>query len=204
MHSYRFRLFPLGFITGLFDPHKLVEAIRESCQDGYRLLRREFSIERRRVLFFFSALSFGIVSRRKEQAPDTEYDYRVAVYRTRFFTRTVNIKDMTNVLNHAANGGYEFFFGIKYPTRLLLLFPRESYIFFFRKPYSGTVKNYSYRILQTPYRFFSRTIDPTKYEAELSSASKNGQLKISFRDERRVFGLFTQPTVIGIFESENG
>ncbi len=131
MRSYRFRLFPLGFFTGLFNPEKLVEVIRDVCKDGYRMLRREFTIERRRVAFFFSALSFGIVSRREEDFPDPEYDYRVAVYRTRFFTRTVNIDDMTHVLNGTASGGYEFFFAIKYPTRLLLIFQRESYVLFF-------------------------------------------------------------------------
>lgn len=200
MFFYRCRLFRLGFFTGLFDPQKLAEAIREVSKNGYRPLRREFTIERRRVAGIFPALAFGIVGRKNEQNPDAEYDYRVTVYKTRFFTRTVNTQKLSDALNQAAIGGYELFFGVKYPTRLLMIVRRESYVFIFRKPYSGQAKDYRYQIFQTPYRLFTRTINPELYEQDLNNQDKKGQLKVTFRDERRVLGVLKQPTVVGIFE----
>ncbi len=200
MFTFRFRMFPLGFFTGLFNPDLLVEMLRDGCRDGYRILRREFTIEKRRVLFFFPALAFGIVFRREEKAPDVEHDYRVAAYKTRFFTRTVNPQELAATLNAAASGGYELLMGVKYPTRFLAIFPRESYTFIFRKPFAGAAKQVAYKVFQTPYRFFTRTLDAEVYEADLQRVGREGQLKVTFRDERRLFGLFRQPTVVGIAE----
>lgn len=202
MHKYRFRLFPLGVLTGLFEPNALVEAVREGCRDGFRLIRREFTIEPRRFLFFFPVLAFGLVFRREEARPDAEFDYRVALYKTRFFTRTVDTRALERTLNEAAQDGYELFHAVKFPTRLLWIFPRESYTFVFRKAYAGPATAYAYRVFQTPYRFFSRTVDPDLYERDLNAAGQEGLLKITFRDERRLFGMFVQPTIVGIAEKQ--
>jgi hypothetical protein len=201
MLSFRYRLFPLGFFTTLFNPDLLIETLREGCRNGYRIVRREFSIERRRVLFFFPALAFGILFRRDEKAPDVEHDYRVALYKTRFFTRTVDPEALAAILNAAASDGYELYMGIKYPTRFLGIFPRESYTFIFRKPFAGTVRQFAYKVFQSPYRFFTRTLDPVAYEQDLQRIGQEGQLKITFRDERRLLGIFRQPTVVGIAET---
>lgn len=200
-HAFRFRLFPLGLLTGLFDPEQLREQIREGCEGGYRLIRREFSIEPRRVLFFLAALGFGLIFRKTEGVSEPEHDWRVAIYKTRLFTRTADVKAMAKVLNEAALGGFELHFAVKFPTRFLLIFPRESYVFILRKPIAGAQRQYSYEVNQTPYRFFTRTIDPQLYEADLNrSGSEGSQIKISFRDERRLFGIFVQPTAITVFE----
>ncbi|MBI5494032.1 MAG: hypothetical protein HY904_03335 [Deltaproteobacteria bacterium] len=198
---FRYRLFPLGLFTGLFDPERLVEAIREGCQDGYRLIRREFSIEQRRIAVILAALGFGLMFRRNEDNPDAEYDWRVAVYKTRFFTRTVDPEAMAKLLNDAARGGFELYYGVKYPTRLLLLFPRESYAFIFRKPIAGPAPACSYQVRQIPYRFFTRTIDAQLVERELNEAgTSRQQIKITFRDERRLFGILAQPAMVAVFE----
>lgn len=201
MHKYRFHMFPLGIFTGLFDPAVLGEAIREGCRDGFRLVRREFTMEPRRFLLFFPVLAFGIVFRREEANPDPEFDYRVGIYKTRFFTRTVDTKAMERMLNDAASGGYELFHALKFPTRLLWILPRESYTFIFRKPYAGPAASLRYNVFQTPYRFFTRTVDPDLYTRDLNQAGQDGVLKLTFRDERRVFGVFVQPTIVGIAEA---
>ena len=199
MFKFKFRLFPLGFITGMFDPEKLLEVIREGCQDGYRILRREFTFEVRRKFIILALPAFGMVFRREEKTPDAEYDYRLATYCTRFFTRTVNLDKLQQTLDKASAGGYEMYYGMKYPARFLLIFPREAYMFVFRKPY-GEGKQCKYFIQQTPYRFFTRTIDPQRYEKDLNSCGQKGQIKVTFRDERRVLGIFRQNTVVAIFE----
>ncbi|WNG60236.1 hypothetical protein F0U59_40135 [Archangium gephyra] len=198
--QFRFRLFPLGLITGMFDPQLLVELIREGCESGHRLIRREFTLEPRRVLLILQALSFGLVFRRDAQKPEPEHDYRVAIYKTRFFTKTVNTEDLARVLNQTAEGGFELYHALKYPTRFLFFFPRESYIFIFRRPFAGQPRQTNYIVHQTPYRFFSRTMDPQVYESDLNTLGRTGQIKITFRDERRVLGLFRQPTAVAIFE----
>lgn len=202
MFSFKFRLFPLGFFTGLFNPDALLEVIRDGCQDGYRLVRHEFSFELRRIFVLLAAGAFGMVFKKDANKPELEYDYRIATYSTRFFTRTVDLKKMTRAINEGSAGGYELFYGLKYPTRFLIFFPRESYFFLFRKPYVETNKKYTYTLLQTPYRFFTKTIQPELYEHDLNKAGKTGQLKISFRDERRVFGIFLQQTIVAVFEQE--
>jgi hypothetical protein len=53
---------------------------------------------------------------------------------------------------------------------------------------------------QTPYRFFSRTLDPVQYEADLNKYAASSTLKVSFRDERRIFKVIVQPTVVAIWE----
>ncbi|BBM84190.1 hypothetical protein [Candidatus Uabimicrobium amorphum] len=201
MFKFKFRLFPLGFITGMFDPEKLLEVIREGCQDGYRILRREFTFETRRKFGIFMLPAFGMVFRREEKNQDPEHDYRLATYCTRFFTRTVNLNKLQETLDQAADGGFEMYYAMKYPARFLLIFPREAYMFIFRKPYSGEGKQYKYFIQQTPYRFFTKTIDPQRYENELNESGAKGQIKRTFRDERRVFGIFRQQTVVAVFET---
>ncbi len=203
-YAFRFKLFPLGLITGLFDTDQLREAIREGCESGYRILRREFTIEKRRVLFFLSALGFGLMFRKDLSDPSPEYDWRVAIYKTRFFTRTVDTLELQRVLNDAAQGGFELHFAIKFPTRFLFLFQRESYVFVFRKPFAGPQESYRYQVAQTPYRFFTRTIDNQAYESDLNRLGQSGQFKVSFRDERRVYGLFRQPTAVTVFEQRKG
>jgi hypothetical protein len=198
--QFRFRLFPLGVFTGMFDPQQLVELIREGCEGGHRLIRREFTLEPRRILLILHALSFGMVFRRDAQKPEPEHDYRVAIYKTRFFTKTVNTNDLTQVLNRAAESGFELYHALKYPTRFLFFFPRESYIFIFRRPFAGQPRPLNYIVHQTPYRFFSRTMDPQIYEQDLNRLGSTGQIKITFRDERRVLGIFRQPTAVAIFE----
>jgi hypothetical protein len=202
MFDFRFRLYPLGFFTGLFDPDNLTEVIREGCQDGYRVVRREFTFETRRVLLVLMATAFGIMFRRDKNNPEPEYDYRIKIYRTRFFTRTVNVKQLTQVLNEGAAGGYELYYGLKYPTRFLFIFPREAYFFIYRKPYAGEAKQYKYSVLQSPYRFFTRTLDPQRYEKDLNEAGQRGQIKVTFRDEKRILGIFAQRTVVGVFEEK--
>ncbi|RME03853.1 MAG: hypothetical protein D6805_05035 [Planctomycetota bacterium] len=197
---FRFRLFPLGIFTMMFDPEKLRELIREGCRGGYRMLRREFTFEMRRLFLIFRVAAFGFIFRKDEDNPEPEYDYRVKVYKTRFFTRTVNTQKMEQILNEGAEGGYELFFAAKYPTRFLFIFPRESYMFFFRKPIAGEGGRYSYQVVQVPYRFFTRTIDPNRYEQDLNTHGRNAQLKLTFRDERRLFLIFVQPTAVCIFE----
>ncbi|WP_372367378.1 hypothetical protein [Candidatus Uabimicrobium sp. HlEnr_7] len=201
MFKFKFRLFPLGFLTGMFDPAKLLEIIREGSQDGYRILRREFTFEVRRKLVLFVLPAFGMVFRREEKNQDPEYDYRVTTYCTRFFTRTVNLKKLQATLDEASAGGYEMYYGLKYPARFLFIFPREAYMFIFRKPYTDDGKQYKYFIQQTPYRFFTGTIDPQKYEADLNTSGGKGQIKVSFRDERRLFGIFRQKTAVVVFET---
>lgn len=200
MFTYRFRLFPLGIFTGLFKPEALGEAIREGCRDGFRPVRREVTLEMRRFLFFFPVLAFGLVFRREEASADVEHDWRVSTYCTRFFTRTVDTKAMERALNATAADGFELFLGVKHPTRLLWIFPRESYTFVFRKAYSASMNSFEYCVFQTPYRFFTRTIDPDLYERDLNSIGASGPLKVTFRDERRIFGVFRQPTVVGVAE----
>ena len=199
-HQFRVRLFPLGLLTGMFDPDRLVELIREGAEGGYRLVRREFTIEPRRVLLFLQALAFGLVFRRDGGKSEPEFDYRVAIYKTRFFTKTVNTEELAKTINGASQGGFELYYGIKYPTRFLFFFPRESYIFVFRKPFAGQAPNRSYVVHQTPYRFFSRTMDPQVYEHDLNTLGTRGQIKVTFRDERRILGIFNQPTAVSVFE----
>lgn len=200
-HAFRFRLFPLGLFTGLFEPEVLREAIREGCEGGFRILRREFTVEPRRVLFFLAALGFGMIFRRNESAPEPEYDWRVAIYKTRLLTKTVDVDTLQRTLNDATRGGFELHYALKFPTRFLFLFPRESYLFVFRRPIAGEQKTYSYEVQQTPYRFFTRTIDAEQYESNLNRAGQEGaQLKVTFRDERRLFGFIVQPTAIALFE----
>lgn len=201
-NAFRFRLFPLGLITGLFDTDQLVETIREGCENGYRLIRREFSIEKRRVMFFLGALGFGLMFRKSEGVSEPEYDWKVAIYKTRFFTKTVNTEELESTLNEVAAHGFELHFAVKFPTRLLFFFPRESYVFVFRKPFAGASKRYRYVAHQTPYRFFTRTLDAATYEADLNRLGETGQIKCTFRDERRVFGAFVQPTAVAVFEQE--
>ncbi|MFN7132264.1 MAG: hypothetical protein ACK4N5_09280 [Myxococcales bacterium] len=202
-YAFRFKLFPLGLITGMFDVDLLKEAIREGCENGYKLLRREFTLETRRVLFFLGALGFGLMFRKDEAAPENEYDWRVTLYKTRFFTRTVDLEALTRTLNEAASGGFELHFAIKYPTRFLFFFPRESYVFVFRKPFADAGVQYRYSVAQTPYRFFTRTLDASAYEADLNrQGGQGGLFKVSFRDERRVFGMFRQPTAVTVFEHQ--
>ncbi|MHC5036081.1 MAG: hypothetical protein ACYTHM_02095 [Planctomycetota bacterium] len=202
--SYRFHLFKLGILTGLFDPQKLVEAITKGTRSGYRLLRREFTLEPRRLLLLFNALAFGMVYQRDDDAPEPEYYWRIGIYKTRLFTKTVDVPKMQEVLNGHAEGGYELFFSMKYFCRFLFLFPREAYFFVFRRPVDGEAKSYDYLVQQSPYRFFSRTIDPERYEQALSREGKHRQIKITYRDEKRILGLFRQHTAVIIWESEPG
>ena len=107
---------------------------------------------------------------------------------------------MQKVLNTAAQDGFELFFAMKYPCRFLLVFPRESYFFVFRRK-RGDSTQYTYNVHQTPYRFFTKTIDSDQYESELNEQGQKRQLKITFRDERRILGMFKQPTVVSLWES---
>lgn len=202
-HQFRFRLLPLGLFTGLFEPEVLREAIREGCADGYRLVRRELTVEPRRILFFLQALALGLVFRRTSGAEESEHDWRVAIYKTRLLTKTADPKALEKTLNDAAKSGFELHFAIKFPTRFLLFFPRESYVFLFRRPVDNQTRTFQYSVSQTPYRFFTRTIENERYEADLNARGAQGeQLKISFRDERRVFGALVQPTALAIFERQ--
>ena len=64
--QYRFKLFNLGFITGLFKREELERAIGEGTEGGFRLVRREFTLEPRRVLMFLGAPSFGLMFEKPE------------------------------------------------------------------------------------------------------------------------------------------
>lgn len=203
MRDHRFILFNLGFWTWLFSPAKLVEAIQRGCQGGFRLLRREVTFELRRVFFFFPAPAFGLVFQRDKTSPEPEYQWAIKTYRTRFFTRTVDTKAMQKKVNEGASDGSELFFAMKYSCRFLMIFPREAYFFIFRKRVDGKTPRCQYYIHQTPYRFLTKTIEPKRYEGDLNQWCQRNQLKITFRDERRVLGFFVQPTVVSIWESSS-
>jgi hypothetical protein len=198
--EYRFRLFRLGFLTGLFNCEELEESIREGASGGFRMVRREFTLEPRRILFFLTAPAFGLVFQRQKGAEEPDYDWKIGTYQTRFFTKTIDTAAAESVLNAAALDGFELFFAMKYPCRLLFLFPREAYFFVFRRK-RGASSQYAYSVHQTPYRFFTKTIDSERYEDELNQQGGERQLKLTFRDERRLLGLFRQPTAVSIWES---
>lgn len=200
MFAFRFRLFALGVLSGLFDPERFGQLLTEASRGGYQLMKHEFSIEPSRFMFFLKRLTFGLVFRKDNQKPDADFEYRVVIYKTRLMTRTVDTRKLQQTLNDAAQGGYELYLGIKYPTRLLFFFPRESYTFIFRRPAGQATGSFSYEVFQTPYRFFSRTIDAEQYEQDLNAFGQSGDLKVTFRDERRVLGAFAQPTVVGVIE----
>ena len=120
---FRFVLFKLGIITGLFNVQEFTNAITEGCRDGYRLVRREFSIEPRRILLVLRAYAFGMVFQRDADSPAEEYEWAVANYRTRFFTKTIDVKKLEATLNEVSGGTGELFFAMKYPCRFLFIFP---------------------------------------------------------------------------------
>ena len=99
------------------------------------------------------------------------------------------------------SGGSELFYAMKYPCRFLFIFPREAYFFVFRRRQDGAPQSYKYSIVQTPYRAFSKTLDPAQYETALNGAGQTRTLKITFRDEERTMGIFRRPTVVSIWES---
>lgn len=87
--EYRFRLFKLGFLTGLFNRPELEECIREGASGGFRMVRREFTFEPRRVLFFLAARAFGLVFQRETRAEEPDCEWTIGSYQTRFFTKNV-------------------------------------------------------------------------------------------------------------------
>jgi hypothetical protein len=196
--AYRFFLFPLS-LFGLFKPEKLVAIIKQGSQGGYRLLKRELSIETKRFMLFLKTICFGLVFERDAQNPEQEYDWRIVQYKTRLLSKTVDLKRFNRTLAQGTQGGYELYYALKYPAKFLFVFPREAYFFIFRKPQSQQARQYEYSVHQTPYRFFSKTLDEGKYTADLNAVGSDKQLKITFRDERRKLG-FVQPAVISIWE----
>jgi hypothetical protein len=203
MHrQYRFILFPLSILAAIFKPSVLAKTIKKGCQGGYRLIRRELTLEPKRVLLFFKSIAFGMVFQRDENEPDQEYNWKIVSYKTRMMSKTVNPAEMERVLAEGAYGGYELYHAMKYPARFLFIFPREAYFFIFRKPevVQPVVPSFEYTVNQTPYRFFSRTIDESTFTQELNTFGSNASLVNTFRDERRVFGAFAQPTVVAIWE----
>ncbi len=187
-------------MTGLFKPQALLAAITEGTRGGFRLLRREFTIEPRRLLFIFTAPSFGMVFQRDDKNPEPEQEWALSTYKTRLLTRTADVKAMNAAINKGASGGYELFFALKYPCRFLLFFPRECYFFLFRKAVGESGHRFQYSVEQMPYRFFTKTINELGYQQQLNDEGSDSQLKITFRDERRLLGLFKQPTALSIWE----
>jgi hypothetical protein len=111
---------------------------------------------------------------------------------------------MTWALNDAARGGFEVYFAFKQPTRWLLLFPRETYLFVLRRRTDGANQERTYRFVEYAYRFFTGTLDPVAYEQVLNGNAAHSRHVVSFRDERRVLGAFRQPVSITLFEDQVG
>jgi hypothetical protein len=200
--DYRFILFPLAGLSGLFSSEKLAAAIRKGCEGGYRLLADEFTLEPRRILFFFKALAFGLIFERREDFPEPEFDWQVLCYKTRLFSKTVDPELLEHTLKGGAIGGYELFHAFKYPTRSLFFFSREAYFFVFRRKKGVERGEREYYVQQTPYRVLSGTLDQTIYDRDLNMYGSHSTLRHTFRDERKIFGFFTQPSVLAIWERE--
>ena len=199
---FKVRSLPIGFLLPTVDPLRLASLINEAVQGGYRFKREEVSVEPRRILLFLQALALNIVF--KWEADEPPYEYRVFSYQTRLFTRTVDVPKMTWALNEAARGGFEVYFAFKQPTRWMMLFPRETYLFVLRRRTDGANQERTYRFVEYPYRFFSGTLDPVAYEQVLNANAAQSRHVVSFRDERRVLGAFRQAVSITLFEDALG
>jgi hypothetical protein len=125
-------------------------------------------------------------------------------YQTRLFTQTVDVKGMTNALNAAVAGGFEVAFGFKHLTRFMGIFPRETYFFVLRRRRDNQNRHVAYRFVECNYRFFTRTLDPVLYEQTLNAEGGTSRHIVSFRDERRVLGMFRQVVSITLFEDAQG
>ena len=199
---FKVRSLPIGFLIPVVNPQRLAALRNEAVAGGYRFKREEVTVEPRRVLLFLSALALNIVF--KWEADEPPYEYRVFTYQTRLFTRTVDVPKMTWALNEAARGGFEVYFAFKQPTRWMLLFPRETYLFVLRRRTDGVNCQRTYRFVEYAYRFFSGTMDPQAYEQVLNQNAGHSRHVVSFRDERRVLGTFRQVVSITLFEDELG
>ncbi len=74
----------------------------------------------------------------------------------------------------------------------------------FRRHVDGQGQQYNYLINQTPYHFFTPEIKPEQYQYDLNAWGQSRQLKITYRDERRIFGFIGQPTAVSIWEETVG
>jgi hypothetical protein len=204
MHrEYRFVLFNLGFWTWLFNPEEFIRVIQQGCMGGFRILRREITFEPRKFFFIFSRPAFGFVFQKTEQL-EPDYEWAINTYKTGFFTKTVDTARMQDAINAYSQQGFELYFSMKYPCRLFLIFPREAYFFMFRRRVDGQGQKHNYLVHQTPYNFFTKTIKPEQYQSDLNEWGQSRQLKITYRDERRIFGFFGQPTAVSIWEESIG
>ncbi len=200
MQRYRYRLLSLGFL-GFFDPTKLVQLLKEGTSGGYKLLTQEISIEPRSLFFFLKVMAFGFLFTKRDEEPSEEYDWKVVCYKTNLFSQTLNKNKMQQMLNEAAAEGYVLEHSIKYPTRLLLILPREAYFFMFkRKAGASASATARYEVHETPYGLFSKTLDIQGYDQELNQRGQSAELKATFRDERKKFRVLKQNIAIGIWE----
>ncbi len=199
---FRVRSYPLGFFTGAADPRELDQVINEASQGGYRFKREEVTIEPRRVALILQALALNIVFKWEPDEP--AYEYKMFTYQTRLFTQTVDVRGMTAGLNAAVAGGYEVAFGFKHLTRFMGIFPRETYFFVLRRRRDNQNRALSYRFVECNYRFFTRTLDPVLYEQTLNGEGGTSRHIVSFRDERRILGMFRQVVAITLFEDPQG
>jgi hypothetical protein len=199
---FRVRSYPLGFFTGAADPRELDQVINEASQGGYRFKREEVTVEPRRVALILQALALNIVFKWEPDEP--AYEYKMFTYQTRLFTQTVDVRGMTAGLNAAVAGGFEVAFGFKHLTRFMGIFPRETYFFVLRRRRDNQNRSLSYRFVECNYRFFTRTLDPVLYEQTLNGEGGTSRHIVSFRDERRILGVFRQVVAITLFEDPQG
>ncbi|MCB1158664.1 MAG: hypothetical protein H7A25_07835 [Leptospiraceae bacterium] len=188
MKEYKFQLFPLRFLSGTFDRSELEALFQTHWKNGFRFVKREFSLEPKKVFVFFQKLAFGILFEKNPEIPEKNKDVLLLDYKTRFFTSTIDMQRLSRTLNEPAAMGYDLVFGFKYPARFFFIFPRECYFFIFTKPASESSSPKKIHLLEHHYRLWTQTIDEKAYEADLNHFLKDKELKFSLRDEKRKFG----------------
>jgi hypothetical protein len=144
------------------------------------------------------ALALNVVFKWEQDEPG--YEYKIFTHKTRLFTQTVNAGQLSGELNSAVQGGFEVYFGFKHLTRFLMIIPRETYFFVLRRRMDGANRPVTYRFVEYGYRFFTNTLDPVAYEKVLNEQGMDSRHVVSFRDERRLFGMFRQIIALTLFE----